>query len=224
VGTLFLAFVVSEHYTNKARDHLLAGELEHFAEDVTLANKIGFDGNYRAYLLAVNVPLTLLETPEKFNDDQLKDIFDQGLSYLQQVRQINPRSSSALFYLAKIQQLAPQKLIPEDLKSPEEYYQEALIIDPLHLGSRLELAQIYEGQQQNDKALALLEAGFDFRYGSAKAMELYGKLMQLYLINGNVGGQAKALHHLQQFQKRIIKDEEKAAFSVRQHLFGGQGE
>ena len=129
-----MAYIMGEHYTNKAREHLLAGDLDEFAEDVIAAQNVSMYGNYRAPLLAVNVPLTLLEEAgDQLTKEQKKDVFEQGLSYLRHVRAINPRSSSALYYLGKIQQLALAEFIPEDLKTPEEYYAQAIKLDPLHV-------------------------------------------------------------------------------------------
>ena len=220
IGMLFMAYISSEHFTNKARDHLLAGELEGFADDVLLANRLSFDGNYRAYLLAVNVPLSLLEEAgDKLNMEQKRDIFNQGLSYLRHVRSINPRSSSALYYLAKIQQISLPELIPEDLKSPADYYTQALAIDPLHLGARLELSDIYKRGGKPQKALDILEQGFDFKYGSSKAMEFYGRLTQIYLQKGDKIGRDKAIRKMRAFQSRLQQSEKRKNNPLHTHLF-----
>lgn len=219
VGFLFSAYIVSEHYTNKARDHLLAGELEEFADDVVLANRISFQNNYRSYILAVNVPLTLLENPKGLNDEQKEDIFNQGLSYLRHVRAINPRSSSALFYLAKIQQVSPPEFIPDDLKTPEEYYLQALAIDPLHLGARMELAAIYDRRGEGAKALSVLEEGSYYQYSTSKAMEFYGRLLQIYLKNGNAEKRDYILVQMRGFQSRLAQSEKKKNKTIYQSLF-----
>ncbi len=220
IGTLFMAYIVSEHFTNKARDHLFAGELDAFADDVILANQISFNGNYRSYLLAVNVPLTLLEeSGNQLNEAQKEEIFNQGLSYLRHVRNINPRSSSALYYLAKIQQLAPQGVIPKDLKSSEEYYRAALGIDPLHLGARMELSHIYDRAGDKPKALGILEEGFSYHYSSARALDFYGRLAKIYLQKGDDKGRKKALEKMRVFQLRLNKSQKKQEKSLYEHLF-----
>lgn len=203
IGGIFMAYIVSEHYNNKARNYLLAGELEEFADDVMLANKISMQGNYRPYLLAVNVPMSILEeSGTQLNTAQKQEILDQALEYLNHVRQINPRSASALYYLGKIQQLVPKEILPEDLKSPQFYYEEALRLDPIHIGARIELSYIYERDLLSvERALALIEQGAKYRYATSKAMDLYARQVQLYLKTGDKAGRDKALERMQGFQK-----------------------
>lgn len=216
IGVFLLAFITSEIYTNKARDHLLAGELEAFVDDVLWANEVSLQGNYRSYLLAVNVPLTLLqEAGDEFPEDKKKDIFDQGLSYLRHVRRINPRSSSALYYLGKIQQVAPKEFIPEDLKTPAEYYAAALQLDPLHLGSRMELAKI-----NPQRELEILEGGLQYRYNTSKAMEYYGRLMQIYLQNGDAAARDEMLEKMKNFGARLNHDLRKRDKTITKALWG----
>lgn len=223
IGALFLAYISSEHFTNKARDHLFAGELEAFGEDFILANKFGFKGNYRNYLLGVNLPLSLLqEAKGRLSKEQQKDLFNQGLAYLRHVRRINPRSSSALYYLAKIQQVAPKELIPNDLESPEEFYKQALLLDRLHLGARMELASLYAQAGDQQKSLAILEEGFHYKYVSSQAMDFYGRLVQLYLQNGDIEGRKEAVEHMLGFQSRMQKSLKKQSKSMPEHLWGGE--
>ncbi len=210
---LFGAYVISETYTNKARDHLLKAELPEFADDVLMANKISLQGNYRSYLLAVNVPLTLLQdNADKFDDDQKREIFDQGLAYLRHILNINPRSASAHYYLGKIQQLVPDDFVPDDLKSPQDYYERALKLDPIHIGARIELSYIYEQNLLSfDRALKLIDTGTNYRYTTSKVIDLYGRLAELHLKAGNIEGQQDAIQRMiklkQRFDKAIAKKE-----------------
>lgn len=216
---LFSAYVLSEHYTNKARDHLLAGELEEFANDVLMANKISMRGNYRSYLLAVNVPMTLLqEQSNNLTRDQKKEIYNQAISYLRQVQFINPRSASAHFYLGKIQTLVPADFIAEDMRSPQEYYERSLTLDPLHIGSRIALSYIYERELlSRERALEVIEAGLDLRYNTAKALDLYGRAAELYMKQGDSEGRDKALEKMQNFQRYL----DRAVQREKAPLLGG---
>lgn len=217
---IFGAYVVSEAYTNKARDHLLKSELEEFASAVMSANKISMDGNYRSYLLAVNVPMTLLqESGDKLTTDQKKEIFDQALSYLSHVQNINPRSASANFYLGKIQQLVPEDFIPEDLQNSQKYYERALELDPIHIGARIELSYIYERDLLSlDRAIALMEQGATYRYATSKEVDLYARLAQLYLKSGDNEGRDRAIQTMIAVKKRFdeAKLKEEAGFFYRQ--------
>lgn len=219
IGFLFSAYIAGEHFTNKARDHMIAGELEEFAVDVIRAQRISLRGNYRAPLLAVNLPLTLLQEGKgSIMEDHMKDIFDQGLAYLWHVRMINPRSSSALFYLGKIQQVSPEKFIPEDMESPEDYYLQALDLDPIHIGARLELSRIYESRKEHDRALEIIEEGFRYKYGTVKAMDLYARLLQLYIRKGDRKGREKVLNRMRAFQSRMDNDRQRKNTSFHEYL------
>ncbi len=221
IGALFLAYIISESFTNKARDHLLAGELEEFADMTIAANKVSFQGNYRSYILAVNVPMSLLqEAGDDLTLEQKKEIFDQALYYLQHVRMINPRSSSAIYYLAKLQQIVPASFVPEDLKSSEEYYVQALKIDPMHLGARIELSKIYEGQGKTAEKLKILEQGAAYRYATSKAMDLYAELLKIYLEQGNVEAQKNTIEKMRNFQSRLSASQHKESKPMSQHLWG----
>ncbi len=221
IAILFSAYIYSEHLTNKARDHMLQGDLEDFAEEVVQASRISFDGNYRIYLLAVNVPLSLLEgARDELTVEQKKEIFDQALSYLRHVRAINPRSSSALYYLAKIQENVPADFIPEDLTSPEEYYKAALKLDPLHLGARIELSEIYAQQGKKEESLKVLEQGINYRYSTSKAMEYYARLMKIYVQSGNEAGRQKMAKLMRGFQSRLRESQRDKSRPLYNYLWG----
>ncbi len=214
---IFSAYVLSEVYTNKARDHLFRADLDAFAKDIIMANKLSLNGNYRSYLLAVNVPMTLLQDQsDSFNEEQKKEIFDQALSYLRQVKAINPRSASTYYYLARIQQLVPKEFVPEDLKNSQSYYERALELDPIHIGSRIQLSFIYERDLLSfDRALALMEEGANYRYATSKEIDLYARLAELYLKAGNKEGRDKALQKMIAVKKRLDRSKERQERGLR---------
>jgi O-antigen ligase len=210
IGALFIAFIAGEHYTNKARKHMIAGDLEAFADDIITAQKVSFYGAYRAPLLAVNVPLTLLqEASDELSAEQKVQIAEQGLSYLQQARAINPRSASALYYLGKMQQLAPESVTEQDGKTPEEYFRAALDLDRLHLGARMDLADIYARRGERDKALDILEEGYRYRYSAPKVVEYYSLLAQYYLVRNEAEKRDEVLQRLANYQRLYQKTYEK---------------
>lgn len=222
LGILFTAYVASEHFVNKARDNLLVeNDLESFSENIVMANDISLQGNYRSFVLAVNVPMTLLEQEDESLDEaKRKDVFDLALHYLRSARAVNPRSASALYYLARIQQFVPSHFVLDDLLSSEEYYKQALDLDPLHVGARLELSKIYEQQNLHKQTMTLLEEGADYIYNTSNAMQLYARLMQLYAQAGDKEGSKEAFIKMQSFQRRLHYQERKNAQTLRQHIWG----
>ena len=204
IGFLFSGFILGEHYNNRAKDHLFAGELEEFASDVILAQKIGFGGNHRPYLLATNIPLSILEE-EKANLDlqQRVALTEHAYGYIHHVMTINPRSSSALYYMAKLLQIGEASALPDTIQTADYYYKQALKIDPLHIGARMALATIKEQGEKPDEALAILEAGAHYRYNTPMALSYYSMLARYYLMQNNPQKRDEALEKLSAFQKRL---------------------
>lgn len=204
IGGMFSAYILGEYYTNKARDYLIAGEMEAFSSHVIFAQNIGLNGNYRPYLLAVNVPLGLLEeTEEKIDEAKRQELTKFAFGYIDHVQHINPRSSSALFYMGKLIQIGEAEPLPDDLKPASFYYAQALKIDPLHVGARLALAEIYEKEGQSDLALSTLEQGGDYIYISSNAINLYAALAKYYLNNGDATKRDEFLKKMLELQQRI---------------------
>lgn len=197
VGYFFFSMMISESLTQKAKRSLLAGELEDFAYTVIAAKKIGLGHNYRADLLAVNMPITLLSNATSLGEVQKKEIFDQGLSYLQRVRGTNPRSASALYYLGLIQEDVSSDMIPEALKSPVDYYRAALRLDPLHFSARLKIAQSLPAQE----GIEVMEAGVHYNYNNPEALALYMALLGRYAKDGNQDKMKEMTDRIQYYQK-----------------------
>ena len=203
IGGFFTSFILGEHYTNKARVHLLAGDLPEFADDVLFAQNVGFHLNYRAYLLAVNVPMSLLEEQaEDLDAAQKTEITRTALNYIQHVRSTNPRSSSALFYLGKLKQIGDADVMSDVPEAADYFYAQAIKIDPLHIGSRMALSEIYETRGQSDQAKQVLEEGLIYRYSTMSAVDLYGRLAMYYLKTGEYDAQQDMLRKMHSFQKR----------------------
>ncbi len=220
IGALFMAYVMGEHYTNKARQHLLAGELEEFASDVILAQRVGFNGNYRAYLLAVTVPLSLLEEADNtLTVGQKEELTRSAWGYIEHVRYINPRSSSALYYMGRLVDLGVQSALSKETQPAEFYYMAALKIDPLHIGSRLALAQIYDRAGDKLRALDILEKGAAYKYSTINAVEIYQKLAEYYLYSGKTQKRNEALQKAYGFQKGMSARIEKKHQSLSDHIW-----
>jgi len=221
LGYFYTSYILSEIFVNKARDQIFAGQLERFAQSINLSHKLSHYTNYRSYLLAVNVPLAVLqESGASLSEEQRKELFDQAVYYLEHGQSLNPRSSSALYYLGEIQTLVPEKLIPETMKSPEEYYKQALKLDPLHLGARMALADIYKDQGNPGQALNLLKEGFKYQYNSPIAFDFYGKTMLFALMQGDQELHQWAMRKMAGFKKRMDKSYKKQSKTMVQSLFG----
>lgn len=197
IGAFFFAVIASENLTQKAKRHLVDGDFDSFAQTVITAQKVGMGHNYRADLLAVTMPITLLERAHDLGEGQRKEIFEQGLAYVRRAHAVNSRSASALYYFGLIQENVPTEFVPKDMKEPNEYYSEALRLDPLHFGARIKLSETLPASE----ALALLEAGTHYRYKNPQVVELYQALWSHYARAENAKKMSAMMKKIKHYQK-----------------------
>ncbi len=204
---LFGSYMASEHFVNKAQHALLREQnLPKFAGNLSLAHKFDRGHNFRTWLLAANIPLGVLQddfNQKNLSDEKKKEFYEQAMGQLERARALNPRSSSALYYLGKLQTLVPASLLAPDAPKPEDMYKEALRLDPLHLGARTGLAKIYRDEGREDEAFALLKEGFDYHYVSPAAMEYYMNMMVEFLSHGDKESYKAAMRKIAEFRARM---------------------
>jgi len=222
MGSLFMGIIGGEHYAGKARDYLFAHELESFTDAVNQSSQISGDMNYRAYILAVNVPLTILEMNKSTHtaEDQ-KPLYEQAKAYLMRVLEINPRSESAYYYLGQLHERLKEGVADKDDLDAQGYYQKALKMNALHLPSRLALYRIYTAQKRDAKEImALMEPGMPLLYTTPMASQYYKTMAALYLEQGNYIKSREALQKLVEFQERSDFSLKRITTTIPQALMG----
>lgn len=221
---IFSAYVVSEVLVNRARDNIFAGKLPEFGETLNLAHKVGFNGNYRAYLLAVNVPMGILQESGKTMDEaKQKEFYDQAVSFLTRAKHMNPRSASASYYLGRLQELVAPSVIPAGTPPREEYYREALALEPLHLAARMGLADILFGRGDKASARDVLAAGLPYLYHDPKAIMFYGQTMMTCVAAGDRTCRAQAVQKMAEFKKFMAESDAREGIAGRQAILGAEG-
>lgn len=210
IGFFFCATMLSEQLTQRAKAELIAGDFDKFAAHVMAAQRTGFGHNYRADLLAVNMPLTLLANASHLKIEERKEIFDQGLFYLRRAQSVNPQSASVYYNLGLIQEDVPKDFIPEDLKTPIEYYREALRLEPLHFSARIALSRTLPDQA----AIALLEAGAHYRYNNPQAVSLYMALLARYAQTGQAAKMKQMAEKIRRLERSFEKDRQRASQGI----------
>ena len=238
VGWIVISIVAGEHFASKARDNLFAGDMtcltpaqeeskDCFLENVNRANRVSLGLNSRAYLFAVNVPMSILEIKSaKFSsDEEARALYDQVAGYMDQVLAINPRDASAHYYLGRVQALVPKTVVPADRPGPEQEFTEALRLDPLHLGARMALYDLYTKEGRDGAArLAVLEPGLKFRYQTTEAMNYYAALARLYLELGDYGKAKEIMLRARSFSVRSDYSRAKQNNGITGALMGGDVE
>lgn len=223
MGWLFLSVMGGEYMTNKARDDFFAQRMQDFAKHINLANNVSHGMNYRAYLFAVNVPIAILaDRRSTLNEDQQKKLYDQAVDYMNIVLALNPRSAGAYFYLGKVQTLVDPSVIPKDTKSIEDYYKEAVRLDPMLLGARMGLYQIYKEQNKStDELIAFMEPASGFYYTTPVVMEYYGEMARLYLEAGNYDKAKQMMSAAVEFKRRSDYSAMRQDTSIPEAIRGG---
>jgi len=223
LGWLCLSILGGEYLAGRARDNLFAQNLDAFASDINMADRVSQGLNFRTYLFAVNVPVSILaDRKDLLNEEQQAKLYEQTVGYMDKVLAINPRAATAYYYLGKVQSLVRPSVIPKDTKSPEEFYKEALRLDPLHLGARMELNALYKTQGKTDlELLKVLEPGLNYTYTTPVAMEYYGEIARAYLETGNSIKMKEVLYKMAEFKKRADYSLLKQNTSIPQAIMGG---
>lgn len=223
IGWMLMGHVLGEHFANRASRDLFSENMLEFAQDVNKAGRVTHDQNARVYLLAVNVPMAILDfKKDSIKAEEAQKLYEQIKGYMDRVIVINPRSAPAQYYLGKVQTMVPDGVVPKDTPTPEHYYKEALRLDKTHLGARLALLKIYEDRKTpRDEQIAMMEEGIHFNYTMPIARDYYGALARLYLEAGSYEKSNLMLKKILAFDQWMEYSRLRQNTSIPQAITGG---
>ena len=223
LGWLLLSILAGDYFVNKARDNLFAEQMFDFADNINRANTVSQGLNFRTYLFAVNVPMSILEHNGSMIDEaEKKKLYEQVAGYMDRAIALNPRLGSPYFYLGRVQTLVPKDVIPEGSKTPEEFYKMALRYEPLHIGARMELLKAAKERGATiQEQIAILEPGLGFNYHVPAAENLYSEAARLYLEAGNYGKAKNIMEWMYLFKQRSNYSLIRQNTSIPQAIMGG---
>lgn len=177
---LFAPLQVSDILISRAGNALDAGRMDRFIADVNRAGKISAGQNARAMIAAVNVPIGILQLNTPFMEkDEARGMFDKTMGLLDRAEAMNPRLPQTQYHRAELLSYTQPFLDINSEKTVEDYLKEALKIDPLHLPSRVMLANLYIRKGRQEEALALLKDGAKWSYYRQNPAFYYDKLAGL---------------------------------------------
>lgn len=221
LGCLFTSFLMSEIYVKKAKEQAYAQDMDGFTKYVNLADELSFGSNYRPYLLAVTVPISILEINQAMLPDQeKKDIFGQAWTYLDNAERLNPQNPAVAYYRGYLLDLVDDGLVPEEALDPEEYYLRAVKLNPMHLGARMALLDLYSKQNEQEKFEDVLEKGLNWQYNTALAMEFYSKAQNYYIMTKQPDKFVQIDKKRKMLAGRIKAAKKRAASNLSERLFG----
>lgn len=223
-GWLLSRIIVGEIYAGKASQSLFKEQIFDFQHNINMAGSVSHGLNFRAYLLAVNVPMSILDFKKDSASAEEKDLLLQQIrGYMDIVLSINPRSADAHYYLGAVQKYIDKDKLPADMTSPEEYFRTALRLDPLHIGARLALLDLLkkQGRPPQDQ-IALMEEGMPYVYISPLAENFYGEMARLYLESGKVKKAQETLITMKKFKDRSRYSFIRQNTTIPQAIMGGE--
>lgn len=223
LGWLLLSILAGDYYVNKARDDLFKERMFDFADNINNANRVSQGLNFRTYLFAVNVPMSILEHNATMIDEaEKKKLYEQVVGYMNNAIALNPRLGSPYYYLGRVQGLVPADVIPEGTKSPEDFYKMALRYEPLHLGARMELLKAAKEKGASlEQQIAILEPGLGFTYNVPAVEAYYGEAARLYLEAGNYVKAKQVMSQIYNFKQRSNYSLIRQNTSIPQAIMGG---
>lgn len=223
LGALFASFMASEHFIKKAKEAAYDNDMRAFTRYVNLSDELSFGTNYRAYLLAVTVPISILEVNGHLMSDEEKNkVYAQAVSFLDSAERLNPVNPAVAYYRGYVQDFVDETALPEGIKSQEDYYRESLALNPLHVAARLALLKLYRDQNDMVRFEDALKTGLDWKYQSPQAQELFLEAQRYYILTHQFDNFKNASGKLEALQDRLKAAEKKRSGPLSQQMFGDE--
>lgn len=190
----FLCAMGSEILLTRAQKDLLQGHYESYIADINFAGRLSMNQNGRVLVRAAEVPITLLQMPNKNLTPQERESNRlKALLLLERAERVNPRLPDIDYSRA---------LITADKKEQQRFFEKSLRMDPLYLPARMKLADLLLADQREAQALAVLAAGLDWPYRTPQARDYFARTATLALEQGQSDIQEKALRRLLSLAKK----------------------
>lgn len=187
---VFAAFQGSEIVLSRAQKRIEESNMAAFSGSVNLANAMAQQMNARAYVMAASVPLAALES-ELIAPEARQALYDEAWGLLDHAEKLNGRLPSIPYTRARLSAAA-------GVDAPDLWARRALALDPMHLASRLLLAEILQKKGSPAKALEILEQGLVWPYYHQDPSMLYEATAVLALALGRRDVTERALLKLQE--------------------------
>ena len=178
---VFTPLMLGEYYTVQA--NRMMGTFSGPGAEINTANAIGFGMNDRPYLLAASMTSATL-IGGNYPHETKKELFHRADRLLEKALQRNSRLAGAWFQRGYMVKTINPSIVPKDYPDAETCFKNALSINPLHMPSRLALADLYESRGDMKTALDILADGVRWPYPGVSAMDYYDRTEKI----------ARALH------------------------------
>lgn len=184
---MFASAIAGEALLSRAAKQIFAGDVQGFAESVNAADRVGMGLNARAYIMAATVPIGILkERYPLIPVDEQRALYTQTTRLLDRAERVGGALPTIPFHRAELRRHTMPIIWPEkDERSAEDHYRTALARDPLHLPSRMGLADLLQRQKHDDELYDLLMAGLHWPYPTFDASQYHSMLDSLATARGD---------------------------------------
>lgn len=184
---MFSSAIASEALLSRAAKQIFSGDVQGFADSVNAADRVGMGLNARAYVMAATVPIGILkERYPLIPVDEQRALYAQTTRLLDRAERVGRALPTIPFHRAELRRHTMPIIWPEEgEQSAEDHYRTALTRDPLHLPSRMGLAEILQRQKREDELYALLMAGLHWPYPTFDASQYHSMLEAMATARGD---------------------------------------
>ncbi len=202
---IYSCVIISEHYTYKARDAILAGDIEAYGTYLLLADQIGFQKNPTVYMTATHIPLTLLyQRKDELSPEDMKKEAAQINNNLNQTLHLNPHNGSAWYFKGLLVQYVPADLLPENMPTEKEAYEKALKLDPINIGARVALVDMALAKEDYKEAARWLIPSLHLVLFTDAAKQLYSRGLMVFAMTGDKENLEKTKFAMHEYEQRSI--------------------
>ena len=219
---MFASFMASEHVMKRAKAEIYNQDLTNFSNYVHLADQLSMGTNFRPYEMVVTVPMSVLEVNKKtLPEDEQKRLFDEAWGFLNKAEALNPQNPAVPYYRGYLGKIGTE-FYPEDALGQEAYYLEALGINPMHLGARMGLMEIYQARDDMERYDDIIDGGVGWTYKSRQAVDFYREVTKHYILTGQIDKYKAVREQERRLQKRLKASRARSQQSMSERLFGGE--
>ncbi len=135
------------------------GDLEGFVEDINKASRMAGRKNAEAVLMAARVNVASLQAQGGIARVGARQLHKDTVALLDEAEELNPRLAGVP-HTRGLLAVSRALLGLDGEGSPEDFFLEALALEPMYFPARVELARYYTRKHDKERAFAVLEEGW----------------------------------------------------------------
>jgi hypothetical protein len=198
---LHVPLMMGEYYTGRATKHIAQEDMDGFAKAVNTANKVDMGWGARPYMMATTIPMGIVKARMPLiPPEEQRVLFEQVDSLTTKALARNSRLPAVWYQRGDMLLHLSPSVVPDDYYSAEDCFLKALEISPLHLPSRMALANIYRDAGRSADEYAVLMAGVGWPYPAFDPEELFARAETLAQTQSPPDQREADLARIQKFQ------------------------